>query len=219
MNKWIFCLTLLMSACPANLTTVVSFVPDSASALFSFSLSKRKITKSNICRERPFCTSFACVVTSQISSVSNPLVKRLVRIRENPSFRMQEGSVLLVGSSPIQEVLQCLSESENHRALKTLLLLEDDGDEWHEEFMRTISRSLLEEAQIYKVSGPVMKKISGLETSEHRIAVAEVALPRAVSKAALQTQLRPHPPRPSCDPLMFEQGHVGNESHVLVLDR
>ena len=85
--------------------------------------------------------------------------------------------------------------------------------------MRTISRSLLEEAQIYKVSGPVMKKISGLETSEHRIAVAEVALPRAVSKAALQTQLRPHPPRPSCDPLMFEQGHVGNESHVLVLDR
>jgi hypothetical protein len=111
---------------------------------------------------------------THISSVSNPLVKRLVRLRENSRFRKEEGSVLLVGSAPIQEVLQ--SES-GQPTLKSLILLEDDGAAWHNEYT---SRFPISGADVYTVPGPVMKKISGLESSERHIAVAEVSMPEPV---------------------------------------
>jgi hypothetical protein len=122
-------------------------------------------------------TSFSACASpaGQISSVSNPLVKRLVRLRENSRFRQEEGSVLLVGSSPIQEVLQ--TNDSTNRKLKTLLLLDEDGDEWHQ---KCLSALPCQGAEIYKVSSQVMKKVSGLETAERHISVAEISLPPAV---------------------------------------
>jgi hypothetical protein len=129
-----------------------------------------------------FFSSFSACASSvgQISSLSNPLVKRLVRLRENSRFRQEEGSVLLVGSSPIQEVL--LAKDSTDRKLRTLLLLEEDGDEWHQ---NCLSMLPCQGAEIYKVSSQVMKKVSGLETAERHISVAEISLPPVVGCAPL----------------------------------
>jgi TrmH family RNA methyltransferase len=159
--------TLLIFFCLISNTTAFSHI----------SFSHYSIVAPKVNRLGNFVSSLTACSSSrgQISSLSNPLVKRLVRLRENSRFRQEEGSALLVGSSPIQEVL--LANDSKDRALRTLLLLEDDGDEWHQKCLSTLP---CQGAEIYTVSSQVMKKVSGLETAERHISVAEISLPREV---------------------------------------
>ena len=168
-----------MSKCPTQLACIIlAMVVETASFIPGY----RKGCMYTMHRDNRQCpltlmSRLTCSVPL-ISSVTNPLVKRLVRIRENSRFRKEEDSVLLVGSSPIQEVLGSAGSESGQCRLKTLILLDEDGEEWHNEYM---GRFPSDGAEIYKVSSTVMKKVSGLESSERHIAVAELEMPKPVS--------------------------------------
>ena len=44
------------------------------------------------------------MIPRMISSLQHPLVKRLVKLRDNKAFRVQENSVLIVGVTLVSDV-------------------------------------------------------------------------------------------------------------------
>ena len=44
------------------------------------------------------------MITRLITSLQHPLVKKLVKLRESRSFRLEEGTVLIVGHTVVKEV-------------------------------------------------------------------------------------------------------------------
>lgn len=93
------------------------------------------------------------MIPRSISSLQHPLVKRLVKLRDDRSFRSQEKSVILTGEALIQDVAA-------HLPLKTLISLHPI--------------SLKAEAS-YLATPAVMRKIVSLTTEDP--VVAEVELP------------------------------------------
>ena len=118
---------------------------------------------------------------TQISSLSNPVVKRMVRLREHARFRREEGCALVAGWHPIQEL--CSHGQANN--LKSLILLDEDGDEWHRHVIHSI-KCTQGPPSVYSASPPIMKKISGLDSPEHRIVLAEFRLPQPVTHGILR---------------------------------
>ncbi|KAK2978745.1 hypothetical protein RJ640_003904 [Escallonia rubra] len=100
-----------------------------------------------------------------ITSTSNPFVKHCLKLRHSPSYRHSHGSVLVVGSTPIrfQESLQASSS-----AIDCLLVL--DKAEVLEEFDDYPVR-------VVRVSSPVMKKLSGVQSTESIDAIALMRIP------------------------------------------
>ncbi|MBS0628210.1 MAG: RNA methyltransferase, partial [Verrucomicrobia bacterium] len=90
-----------------------------------------------------------------ITSLQHPLVKDLVRLRKDKSFRRKQGKVLITGCKQIKELLAS-------GVLVETLILESDF---------SFSSSI----PIVRVTKEILKKISGLEEPEPMAAV--VVLP------------------------------------------
>lgn len=93
------------------------------------------------------------MIPREISSLQHPVVKRLVKLRENRAFRAEEKSVLIVGETVVRDVAA-------HLPLKTLIS----------------DKPLSIDAQETFLAAPdVLKKIIDLST--HDLVAAEVSLP------------------------------------------
>ncbi|KAK4742917.1 hypothetical protein SAY87_000918 [Trapa incisa] len=107
--------------------------------------------------------------TKIVTSTSNPIVKHCMKLRQNSSYRHSHGSTLIVGMTPIREI-SCFQQSlqEKTTTMDCLLLLESaavpDGLDDH-----TIT--------VVRVSPQVMKKLSGVESSESTEAAAIMTIP------------------------------------------
>ncbi|KAK3022740.1 hypothetical protein RJ639_045605, partial [Escallonia herrerae] len=116
-----------------------------------------------------------------ITSTSNPFVKHCLKLRHSPSYRHSHGSVLVVGSTPIsraatRQVADTLKEiyrfqeslQASSSAIDCLLVL--DKAEVLEEFDDYPVR-------VVRVSSPVMKKLSGVQSTESIDTIALMRIP------------------------------------------
>ncbi|KAK1323254.1 hypothetical protein QJS10_CPA02g00153 [Acorus calamus] len=105
-----------------------------------------------------------------ITSPSNPLVKHCVKLRLSSSYRRSHASALLVGLTPIREFTRfrdAAAEEECEPLIECLFVL--DGSE-----------ALDDAARVVRVSPTVMKKLSGLQTTESvEAAAAVVRIPKS----------------------------------------
>lgn len=97
------------------------------------------------------------MIPRRLSSLQHPLVKKLVKLRENRAFRTQEKSVLIVGETVIRDVAK-------HMPIKTLISVEPLSLSANETFLATPE---------------VLKKIIALQTED--LVAAEVVLPEPSS--------------------------------------
>lgn len=98
------------------------------------------------------------MLSKEISSLQHEIVKHFVNLRKNRHYRIENNAVCISGSTVIKELA-------SNFTFKTLLL----------EKGLSIPKSLKAE-KIYYVSEKILKKISGLETSQEMI--AEIPMPR-----------------------------------------
>lgn len=96
----------------------------------------------------------------RISSLDHPIVKRIVKLRVDSDFRRKESSVIIEGLKPVQEVC---------RHIHTHTLIVSDRD---------IPLGLHAQ-KMYQVDARVMKKLSGMQSSEGIL--AEVEMPKPAS--------------------------------------
>ncbi|XP_010446598.1 PREDICTED: uncharacterized protein LOC104729358 [Camelina sativa] len=104
-----------------------------------------------------------------ITSTSNPFVKHCLKLRQSSSYRHAHGSVLVVGAIPIREVC---SFQENKLGITTeieCLLL-------HEEAQIPQGLESLS-IRTVRVSSLVMKKLSGVQSTESVEAIALMRIP------------------------------------------
>ncbi|VVB09834.1 unnamed protein product [Arabis nemorensis] len=108
---------------------------------------------------------------NSITSTSNPFVKHCLKLRQSSSYRHAHGSVLVVGAIPIREV--CMFQ-ENKRGIKTeiecLLVLEKAQIP---QGLESLS------IRIVIVSSLVMKKLSGVQSTESVEAIALMRIPNS----------------------------------------
>ncbi|CAM6087225.1 unnamed protein product [Calypogeia fissa] len=92
-----------------------------------------------------------------ISSPSNPYVKHLVRLRQNPKSRTATESVLVIGTIPLREI--CDSMAMADRKVPTLVdvLLVNEDTETPDELAKVSRR-------VVRVSADAMSKLSGLDS-------------------------------------------------------
>ncbi|CAL9228451.1 unnamed protein product [Arabidopsis halleri] len=106
---------------------------------------------------------------NSITSTSNPFVKHCLKLRQSSSYRHAHGSVLVVGAIPIREV--CMFQM-NKKGITTeieCLLL-------HEEAQIPQGLESLS-IRIVRVSSLVMKKLSGVQSTESVEAIALMRIP------------------------------------------
>ncbi|MGM0440615.1 MAG: TrmH family RNA methyltransferase [Chlamydiota bacterium] len=96
-------------------------------------------------------------MTNKITSLQNPIIKHLTKLRQNRSYRQQQDRVLIAGTKIVKEVLH------NTKAYRVLTGAPLD-----------LSELFYEEHHL--VTDKILKKISGQEAPEPWI--AEVPLPR-----------------------------------------
>ncbi|WOG84466.1 hypothetical protein DCAR_0103649 [Daucus carota subsp. sativus] len=110
-----------------------------------------------------------------ITSPSNPFVKHCLKLRQNSSYRHLHASVLVVGSTPIREI--CLfqkSLQERPTAIDCVLIL-DKAD---------VSVELEDYGtRIIRVSSTVMRKLSGMQSTESIEAIALMRIPSTFHSA------------------------------------
>ncbi|XP_062100655.1 uncharacterized protein LOC133806574 isoform X2 [Humulus lupulus] len=104
-----------------------------------------------------------------ITSTSNPFVKHCLKLRHSSSYRHTHGSVLVVGATPIREIYE-FQESLQEKTVKMDCLLVLDKAEIPEEIGGFSGR-------IVRVSSAVMKKLSGLQSTESIEAIGLMSIP------------------------------------------
>ncbi|KAB2597540.1 RNA methyltransferase-like protein 1B [Pyrus ussuriensis x Pyrus communis] len=111
-------------------------------------------------------------VTS-ITSTSNPFVKHCHKLRHSSSYRHSHGSALVVGATPIREICRFQKSSQEKTVIIDCLLLLDKAEvpEWINEFS----------LRIVQVSSVVMKKLSGMQSTESIEAIALMRIPTSFS--------------------------------------
>jgi TrmH family RNA methyltransferase len=102
-----------------------------------------------------------------ITSLQNPIVKRLVKLRTDQQYRYAENSVIIEGIKPIQEVCK------EHPAQILVVTHESKIPEG------------IDVKQLYLVNDAIMHKISGMQSPEGMI--AEVAMPQPSSLEKCRT--------------------------------
>lgn len=100
-------------------------------------------------------------IIKEISSTQNPLVKHLVRLRQNHDYRMEHETVFVEGITLINDIYQ-------HHHIKTLFV--------YDECLIPLNSKA---DAIYVVNEAVMSKISGTQNPEG--IAAEIALPKKSS--------------------------------------
>lgn len=71
--------------------------------------------------------------------------------------------------------------------IRTLFLLEEETEEWHDDFLSEIAGPL---PRVFVASEAVIKKVAGLESATGRVAAAEIEMPREVSHMTWSTITR-----------------------------
>jgi TrmH family RNA methyltransferase len=98
-------------------------------------------------------------MSERISSMQNPLVKHLVRLRKDKSYRKESGSILITNKKMLEEI-SC--------KVKKLLLLEGAN-----------LPSQIEVGEVVEVTESILKKVTGLESPE--VVAGEVKMPKESS--------------------------------------
>lgn len=122
-------------------------------------------------RRAAFASHGGSQKTLFITSPSNDYVKRCTKLRTSGRFREQEGSVLVVGQTPISE----LSHEVPNLNLKTLLWAgkeEDMPAGWGA-------------SMTMRVNEMVMRKVAGLQSATGILAAAEIGLPEHADFAGM----------------------------------
>ncbi|KAF3975322.1 hypothetical protein CMV_001422 [Castanea mollissima] len=104
-----------------------------------------------------------------ITSTSNPFVKHCLKLRHNSSYRHSHGSVLVVGATPIREIYRFQESSQDKTVGMDCLLLLDKAEV--PEGIDDLS------VRIVRVSSMVMRKLSGLQSTESIEAIALMSIP------------------------------------------
>ncbi|KAJ0252392.1 hypothetical protein HA466_0131870 [Hirschfeldia incana] len=107
---------------------------------------------------------------NSITSTSNPFVKHCLKLRQSASYRHAHGSVLVVGAIPIREV--CMFQKNKQGVTTT----EIDCLLLHEEAQIPLGLESLS-IRVVRVSSLVMKKLSGVQSTESVEAVALMRIP------------------------------------------
>lgn len=103
-----------------------------------------------------------------ISSVANPYVKHLVKLRQSTSYRHSVGSVVVVGSTPLREVSEYLQQNSVEQVVDCLFVQDVTG----------VPVGLLETSRrIVHVNHLVMQKLAGVESIESTEAIGVIKLP------------------------------------------
>ncbi|CAA7035955.1 unnamed protein product [Microthlaspi erraticum] len=108
---------------------------------------------------------------NSITSTSNPFVKHCLKLRQSSSYRHTHGSVLVVGAIPIREV--CMFQANKQRItteIECLLLHEEAQIPQGLESLST---------RIVRVTSLVMKKLSGVQSTESVEAIALMRIPHS----------------------------------------
>ncbi|KAI8027684.1 putative tRNA/rRNA methyltransferase slr1673 [Camellia lanceoleosa] len=104
-----------------------------------------------------------------ISGTSNPFVKHCLKLRLSSSYRHSHASSLVVGSTPIREIYRFQESKQERRATIDCLLVLDKAK---------IPDCLDDRCiRIVHVSSMVMKKLSGLQSTESIEAIALMKIP------------------------------------------
>ncbi|KAF5454380.1 hypothetical protein F2P56_024050 [Juglans regia] len=104
-----------------------------------------------------------------ITSASNPFVKHCIKLRHSTSYRHSHGSVLVVGATPVREIYK-FQESLQEKTVEMDCLLLLDKAEVPEGIDGFPGR-------IVRVSAAVMKKLSGVKSTESIDAIALMRIP------------------------------------------
>ncbi|CAM6092767.1 unnamed protein product [Calypogeia fissa] len=92
-----------------------------------------------------------------ISSPSNPYVKHLVRLRQNPKSRTATESVLVVGTIPLREICDTMAMADRKVPTLVDVLLVNEDTETPDELAKVSRR-------VVRVSADAMSKLSGLDS-------------------------------------------------------
>ncbi|AEE86864.1 putative 23S rRNA (adenosine(1067)-2'-O)-methyltransferase [Arabidopsis thaliana] len=106
---------------------------------------------------------------NSITSTTNPFVKHCLKLRQSSSYRHAHGSVLVVGTIPIREVCMFQTNKQGMTTEIECLLL-------HEEAKIPQGLESLS-IRIVRVSSLVMKKLSGVQSTESVEAIALMRIP------------------------------------------
>ncbi|KAI5065776.1 hypothetical protein GOP47_0018400 [Adiantum capillus-veneris] len=104
-----------------------------------------------------------------LSSVANPFVKHVVKLRQNSAYRYASGSLVLVGDVPLRELCDIVPSKLGKRAfIEYLFVLEGSN----------ARASLAQFAQrVVEVTPGVMHKLSGVQSTQGCNAVGVTCLP------------------------------------------
>ncbi|CAL9001912.1 unnamed protein product [Prunus brigantina] len=110
---------------------------------------------------------------NSITSTSNPFVKHCHKLRQSSSYRHSHGSALVVGATPIREIYRFQKSSQEKTVIIDCLLLLEKAEvpEWIDDFS----------VRIVEVSSVVMKKLSGMQSTESIEAIALMRMPTSFS--------------------------------------
>ncbi|CAH8344949.1 unnamed protein product [Eruca vesicaria subsp. sativa] len=108
---------------------------------------------------------------SSITSTSNPFVKHCLKLRQSASYRHAHGSVLVVGAIPIREVCMFQTNKDGVTSEIECLLL-------HEEALIPLGLESLS-IRVVRVSSLVMKKLSGVQSTDSVEAIALMRIPES----------------------------------------
>lgn len=104
-----------------------------------------------------------------ITSPSNPFVKHCLKLRRSSSYRHSHGSALVVGVTPIREIYRFQESMQERSPVMECLLLLDKAE---------IPQGLDDSSvRIVRASSTVMKKLSGLQSTESIEAIALMRIP------------------------------------------
>ncbi|CAJ1940299.1 unnamed protein product [Sphenostylis stenocarpa] len=104
-----------------------------------------------------------------ITSASNPFVKHCLKLRNSSSYRRTQASALVVGATPIREICRFRELLQDESISMDCLILPDKA-----EIPDGLDKST---ASIVRVSSVVMRKLSGLQTTDSLDAIALMKIP------------------------------------------
>ncbi|KAG2409073.1 hypothetical protein LR48_Vigan01g146200 [Vigna angularis] len=104
-----------------------------------------------------------------ITSASNPFVKHCVKLRNSSSYRRAHASALVVGATPIREICRFQESLQDESVSMDCLILPDKA-----EIPDGLDKST---ASIVRVASTVMRKLSGLQTTDSLDAIALMKIP------------------------------------------
>ncbi|KAK7386705.1 hypothetical protein VNO78_27040 [Psophocarpus tetragonolobus] len=108
-----------------------------------------------------------------ITSVSNPFVKHCLKLRNSSSYRRSYASAIVVGATPIREICRFRESLQDGSVLMDCLILPDKAD-----IPDGLDKST---ASIVRASSVVMRKLSGLQTTDSLDAIALIKIPASFS--------------------------------------